>query len=56
MRPAMTTQVDRLRRSPANFRALTGLTPDKFDAVLAGVVPLHAAAEARRLGRPGRKR
>ena len=52
----MTTQVDRRRRSPANFRAPTGLTPDKFDAVLTGVVPPHAAAEAKRLGWAGRRR
>ena len=52
----MTTQVDRLRRSPSNFRALTGLTPAAFDGLLAGVEPLHAAAEAKRLGRPGRQR
>ena len=52
----MTTQVDRLRRSPSNFWALTGLTPAAFDGLLAGVDPLHAAAEAKRLGRPGRRR
>ena len=50
------THADRLRRSPANFRALTGLTPAKFDALLAEVEPRHAAAEARRLNRPDRER
>ncbi len=51
------THVDRLKRCPAGFRQLTGLTPDKFDALLAALAPRHAAAEARRLGgRPGRRR
>ena len=54
--PAMATYVDRLRRSPAGFRALTGLTPDKFDGLLAELEPRYAAAEAARLARPGRKR
>ena len=35
---------------------LTGITPDKFDALLAELAPRHAAAEAKRLGRPGRAR
>ena len=52
----MATYVDRLRRSPAGFRALTGLTPDKFDGLLADLEPLYAAAEARRHDRPDRKR
>jgi len=50
------TQVARLRRSPGNFRALTGITPAAFDQLLAQVQPRHAAAEAKRLGRPDRKR
>lgn len=50
------TQVDRLRRSPGSFRALTGITPAAFDQLLARVEPRHAAAEAKRLGRPGRLR
>jgi hypothetical protein len=47
---------DRLRKSPASFRALTGVTPAAFDALLAELEPRHAAAEAKRLVRPGRKR
>src|SRR5215213_8955938 len=50
------TRADRLKKSPGSFRALTGLTPDKFDALLAELAPRYEAAEARRLGRPGRKR
>ena len=50
------THADRLKKSPGNFRALTGLTPAAFDALLAELAPRYAAAEARRLGRPGRKR
>src|SRR5947207_4729910 len=47
---------DRLKRAPAAFRQLTGLTPDKFDHVLAALTPRHQQAEARRKDRPGRKR
>ena len=54
--PAMATYVDRLSRSPADFPALTELTPDKLDGLLAESEPVHAAAEARRHDRPGRKR
>ena len=51
------THVDRLRRSPASFRALTGIGPAEFDALLARVVPLEAQARARRASsRPGRRR
>jgi len=47
---------DRLKRSPATFRQLTGLTPDKFDHLLAELAPRHQQADARRKDRPGRKR
>lgn len=50
------THADRLRRSPGSFRALTGIGPAEFDALVAAVVPLEAAARARRAGRPGRRR
>ena len=50
------THADRLKKSPGSFRALTGLAPDKFDALLAELGPRYEQAEARRLGRPGRKR
>jgi hypothetical protein len=47
---------DRLKRSPAGFRQLTGITPAAFDALLAELAPRYTAAEARRKDRPGRKR
>src|SRR3954467_7823051 len=47
---------DRLKRCPATFRRLTGLTPDKFDSLLAGLKPRYHQADARRKDRPGRKR
>jgi len=47
---------DRLKKSPASFRSLTGITPGAFDALLAELGPRHEAAEARRKARPGRKR
>jgi len=50
------SQVDRLRRSASGFRQLTGLTPDKFDALLAELTPRYEQAEAKRLGRAGRER
>src|SRR5919202_298953 len=45
-----------LRRHPAVFRAMTGLTVAEFDAVLVEALPRSAAAERARLGRPGRRR
>jgi len=50
------THADRLRKSPASFRSLTGITPAAFDALLAELEPQYAAAQAGRLGRPGRTR
>lgn len=50
------SHADRLKRSPSSFRLLTGITPAAFDALLAELAPRYAAAEARRKGRPGRKR
>lgn len=46
----------RLRRSPAAFRQLTGITPEVFDHLLAVLTPLYETADARRKDRPGRKR
>jgi hypothetical protein len=46
----------RLKRSPAAFRQLTGLTPDKFDTLLADLAPRHEAADRRRKDRPDRRR
>jgi len=50
------THVERLRRSPANFRALTGISPEHFDALLAEVAGRHARVLASRGVRPGRRR
>src|SRR3954470_24595872 len=47
---------DRLKESPASFRALTGLTPDTVDTLLAELAPRYEQAEAKRPGRPGRRR
>jgi hypothetical protein len=45
-----------LRRHPAAFRALTGLTVSQFDALWVEVAPRLAEAERKRLTHPGRKR
>src|SRR5947208_14064761 len=50
------THTDRLQRSPKAFRLLTGITPAAFDRLLADLTPRYEQAEARRKGRPGRKR
>lgn len=50
------SHADRLKKSPTSFRLLTGITPAAFDALLAELAPRYAAAEARRVGRPGRRR
>lgn len=50
------SHADRLKKSPTSFRLLTGITPQKFDALLAELTPLYEAAEAKRKGRPGRRR
>jgi DDE superfamily endonuclease/Helix-turn-helix of DDE superfamily endonuclease len=50
------SQAARLKKSPSSFRLLTGITPQKFDALLAEVAPRYEQAEARRKGRPGRRR
>ena len=50
------SHTDRLRRAPKAFRRLTGITPSAFDELLEKLAPLYEQAEARRKGRPGRKR
>jgi hypothetical protein len=50
------SHTDRLKRSPGAFRQLTGITPAKFDHLLAGLAPRYEAALARRRARPGRQR
>jgi hypothetical protein len=45
-----------LRRYPAAFRALTGLTVSQFDALWVEVAPRLLEAERKRLTRPGRQR
>jgi hypothetical protein len=52
----MIARYTRLRRHPAAFRALTGLTVSQFDALWTEVAPRLAEAERRRLTRPDRKR
>jgi DDE superfamily endonuclease/Helix-turn-helix of DDE superfamily endonuclease len=47
---------DRLKRTPATFRQLTGISPAAFDQLLAQLTPRYQDAEARRKGRPGRRR
>ena len=46
----------RLRKHPAVFRSLTGLTPDVFDALVADVLPALADADFARHDRPDRGR
>jgi hypothetical protein len=50
------SHTDRLRRTPDAFRRRTGLTPARFDALLAALTPRSARADARRQDRPGRQR
>jgi DDE superfamily endonuclease/Helix-turn-helix of DDE superfamily endonuclease len=52
----MIARYARLRRYPAAFRALTGLTVPQFDALWVDAAPRLAEAERTRLTRPGRKR
>jgi hypothetical protein len=52
----MIARLDRLRKHPAVFRSLTGLTPDVFDALLADVLPALADADFARHDRPDRGR
>jgi hypothetical protein len=47
---------DRLKRSPATFRRLTGITPVAFARLLADLEPRYAAVDAKRKARPGRTR
>ena len=52
----MIARLDRLRKNPAVFRSLTGVTPDVFDALLADVLPALADADFARHDRPDRSR
>lgn len=52
----MMARLDRLRKHPAAFRSLTGLTPDVFDALLADVLPTLDDADFARHDRPDRDR
>jgi DDE superfamily endonuclease len=52
----MIARYGRLRRYPAAFRALTGLTVVQFDALWQEVAPRLAEVERARLTRPGRQR
>ncbi len=50
------TQADRLLRTPATFRRLTGLTPVAFHRLLGEVATADEQARTRRATRPGRRR
>ena len=50
------THADRLLRTPATFRRLTGLTPAAFRRLLGEVAAADEQARARRAARPGRRR
>jgi len=52
----MIARLDRLRKHPAVFRAMTGLTPELFDALLVDVLPALDAADFARHDRPARER
>jgi DDE superfamily endonuclease/Helix-turn-helix of DDE superfamily endonuclease len=52
----MIARLDHLRRRPAVFRHLTGLTVAVFDELAAAVVPEVAAAHRQALDRPDRRR
>lgn len=52
----MIARLDHLRKHPAVFRHLTGLTVAVFDELAAAVVPAVEAAHRKRLDRPDRER
>jgi hypothetical protein len=52
----MIARLDRLRKHPAVFRSLTGVTPAVFDALLADVLPALDDADFDRHDRPDRGR
>jgi hypothetical protein len=54
--PVAYLRCERVRASPAAFRALTGLYPGEFDALLRDLEPRHRAAREARLARPDRRR
>src|SRR5215203_4591330 len=50
------SHTSRSRRMPDTFRQLTGISPVAFDQLLAQLEPRYQQADARRKGRPGRRR
>jgi hypothetical protein len=52
----MIARLDRLRKHPTVFRALTGVPVGVFDALIADVLPAVADADFARRSRPGRDR
>src|SRR5262245_61261946 len=50
------THADRLLRTPATFRRLTGLTPQAFRRLFGEVAAAEERARTRRASRPGRRR
>jgi hypothetical protein len=53
---SMIARLDNLRKHPAVFRHLTGITVEVFDALAAAVVPAAEAAHRETLDRPDRER
>ena len=49
-------QLTRLRKNDKQFRALTGITPEKFDELFRQIAPLFAEANHKRLSSGERKR
>lgn len=49
-------QSTRLRKNDKQFRALTGITPEKFDELLKQIIPLFREADHKRLSSAERKR
>ena len=48
--------LNKLRRKPRHFQAFTGLTPTKFDTLLAEFTPVYEAAMNQKYQKPGRLR
>ncbi len=53
---AMQTKTKRFKKRPRTFRAITGLSVEKFNELYSKLVPLYAKAEIKRLSNSNRKR
>lgn len=49
-------QYERLLKNPKQFRALTGITPEKFEWLFKQIIPLYEEANRKRLSKKERKR